>query len=587
MGSKQRNAVLADAADVLSDQLNQKLSSLAAALSRRAPHLDRRFREAIHAARPSLPVLDARQDAALQAIAPAAAFRLLSEGCPIEEFFEQVEYNGRRLAKMHLPPSTIVVALEKYDRVLCAVLANLVPEEWDNLKWVREQLLFCVILTLNNAFYQVREAETRVFYELFRVELESKNLDELLSRFLAALAEFCNTSEARLYLLDENAAEWHLGSHVGPHKPRKSWRGVNNRRIHKDLSVSHCRIAPANGRSPRKSTAPDSEWSARQQTLWSVPLSDGRTTWGVMQFAFSKSFEWLPRERELLAAAAERCWMAIEKARLVEGLAAREEQIRQLAEHMLHVEEAERKRISRELHDEAGQSMLCIRLQTEMVESALPAELGEFKLRLKDIRTTTEHTILEIRRLIAALSPAVLDQLGLGAALRQLVNRFRQVHPARVKLQLAGLGGLEKRTEVIVYRLVQECFHNIGKHSQAETVNLSLEVADGYLKLSVSDDGVGFVVEDAFAKRESFGLSGMRERVALLGGTFQILSFPGAQRNSRRRADAGKSKTVPLSRKSARDKGTRIQIELPLPKSDSKSRSARNGRVPMMPCIAG
>ena len=81
-----------------------------------------------------------------------------------------------------------------------------------------------------------------------------------------------------------------------------------------------------------------------------------------MQFGFSKPYEWLPREQELLAAAAERCLMAAEKARLMEDLAAREEQVRQLAEHMLHVEEMERRRISRELHDEAGQSLLCIRL---------------------------------------------------------------------------------------------------------------------------------------------------------------------------------------------------------------------------------
>jgi signal transduction histidine kinase len=572
---------LADAADVLSDQLHQKLSSLAAALRRRAPRLEGRFRRAIRGARPALPELDARQDAALQAIAPAAAFRLLAEGRPISEFFEQVEYNGRRLAKMHLPPSAIVVALEKYDRVLCAVLEDLVPEEWANLQWVRDQLLFCVILTLNNAFYQVREAETRVFYELFRVELESKNLDELLRRFLAALAEFCNTAEARLYLLDEAAAQWSIGSHVGPHAPRKSWRAPNSRKMHKDLSHSLCRIAA------QKPLAPDTAWAGRHQTVWSVPLSDGRTTWGVMQFAFAKPFEWLPRERELLAAAAERCWMAIEKARLVEGLAAREEQVRQLAEHMLHVEEAERKRISRELHDEAGQSMLCIRLQTEMVESALPAEFADFKQRLKAIRSTTEHTILEIRRLIAALSPAVLDQLGLGAALRQLVNRFRQVHNARVKLQLAGLAGLGKRTEVIVYRLVQECFHNIAKHSQAETVNLSVEVADGCLKLAVSDDGVGFAVEDAFAKRESFGLSGMRERVALLGGSFRIASFPRSSQASGRRAAARRNAATPLPRKGASERGTKIQIELPLPKSDSKTRTVKNGRVPALPIAAG
>ena len=131
-----------------------------------------------------------------------------------------------------------------------------------------------------------------------------------------------------------------------------------------------------------------------------------------MQFGFSKHYEWLPREQELLAAAAERCLMAAEKQRLMEDLAQREEQVRRLAEHMLHVEEMERRRISRELHDEAGQSLLCIRLQMELLEQDLPESAGEWKTKLREARDLTERTILEMRRLIAALSPAVLEQLG-------------------------------------------------------------------------------------------------------------------------------------------------------------------------------
>ena len=164
----------------------------------------------------------------------------------------------------------------------------------------------------------------------------------------------------------------------------------------------------------------------------------GRTA-GVMQFGFINAYEWLPREQELLAAAAERCLMAAEKARLMEDLAQREEQVRRLAEHMLHVEEMERRRISRELHDEAGQSLLCIRLQLELLEQAMPEKELAWRAKLGEARDLTEHTILEMRRLIAALSPAVLEQLGLGAALRQLVNRFQRL-PLPGKAQLAKMG---------------------------------------------------------------------------------------------------------------------------------------------------
>jgi two-component system sensor histidine kinase DegS len=105
------------------------------------------------------------------------------------------------------------------------------------------------------------------------------------------------------------------------------------------------------------------------------------------------------------------------------------------------------------------------------------------------------------------------------------------------------MGSPPQQTEVITYRLVQECFNNIGKHAAATHVNISLASADGFLKLCVEDNGVGFNVEEAFQKRESFGMSGMRERVALLGGKFHV-----------------------ESRTEGPKRGTKISIELPIAK---------------------
>jgi two-component system sensor histidine kinase DegS len=263
-----------------------------------------------------------------------------------------------------------------------------------------------------------------------------------------------------------------------------------------------------------------------------------------MQFAFPKSYQWLPRERELLEAAAERCLRAAERARLMEDLAAREEQVRRLGEHLLQVEEMERRRISHELHDETGQSLLYIRLRLEMLEKSVPAEHADWATTLAETRNLLESNIVDIRRLIGALSPAVLAQLGLAPALRQLVSQLRRMSPARVRLQISRLGALPKPTEIMVYRLVQECCNNIIKHSSAERVNISLSSADGLLRLHVEDDGVGFRVEEALNKRDSFGLAGIRERVALLGGKFDIRSRPRW--------------------------GTKIRIELPIPKDTKR-----------------
>ncbi len=557
---------LADAADVLSDQLRVHLHRLAVFLLPHAETLDRRFLARLKKRQCEPRQFEPKIRMALACITPGAAARILASGQPPLKFIEQVEYNGRRLAKLNLPPSSIVEALQEYDRLLTPMLRKLLPNEYANFQWVREQLHFCVILTLNNAYYQVREAETQAFYELFRVELESRKLDELLRRFLDALVQVCHADAGHLYLLNDKRSAWVLRAQAqtrGQDKPtllevpngRARMRTLaHSRQIElKDAGLGTLLLEPA--------------WKGRFQTVWSIPLATGGRTAGVMQFGFSKAYEWLPREQELLAAAAERCLMAAEKARLVEDLAAREEQVRQLAEHMLHVEEIERRRISRELHDEAGQSLLCIRLQMELLEQAIPSVHAEWIGKLREARDLTERTILEMRRLIAALSPAVLEQLGLGAAMRQLVNRFRRLHPIRVKLLLGRLGRLPQHTEIIVYRLVQECCNNIAKHSAASNVNISVSSADGWVRLAVEDNGVGFRVEEALARKDSFGLSGMRERVALLGGRFEIRSYPNNGSGNGIRTG-----TRSVDRKRA-GRGTRILIRLPVAKQPPESSS--------------
>ena len=574
---------LADAADVLSDQLHAQLYRLSKLVM---PHLDvieARFRSSLNRKR-ILPI----QAAALSSITFGAAARILTkegkhDGSSALKFIEQVEYNGRRLAKLNLPPSAIVEALQEYDRLLSAKLGQWKGEDAANFQWVREQLHFCVILTLNNAYYQVREAETQAFYELFRVELEARSLEDLLQRFVQVLAHVCQADAGHLYLISEAIEEdngkpgqpsmWmplasipQTGASQAEAVPVKRGQGFSVPAFI-DCRGSSSHKVP--GRAARRDLLLDSSWWGNHESCWSIPLAkDGRTA-GVIQLGFSKFYEWLPREQELLAAAAERCLMAAEKARLMDNLAASEEQIRQLAEHMLHVEEMERRRISRELHDEAGQSLLCIRLQMELLEQNLPESEFATKEKLREARDLTERTILEMRRLIAALSPAVLEQLGLGAALRQLVARFQRLHPIGVKLALSRLGGLPQQTEVIVYRLVQECFNNIAKHSGARQVNISATSADGLLKLNVEDDGVGFKIEEAFARRDSFGLAGMRERVTLLGGRFQIRSFPNSDFASVRQTTPAGTLQVPSrdSRRIKKDRGTKISIELPISRS--------------------
>jgi signal transduction histidine kinase len=541
---------LAEAAAGLSQQMQAQLVWMARQLAPRWAGIDQKFRRRLKGLGYS-----AEQVASLVEITPGAAGVMLASGRPLEDFLEQARYRARRLAKLDLTPARVVAALREYDLLVDRAGKAVFGGRARDLQWARNQFHFLVVLTLNDAYYQVREAESRTFYELFRVQTESRTLEQLWERCLASLTGFTGAAEAGIFLMEEDGS-WVAAAGL------PEWRG---RRLHAAPDavkrLGQPRVLAAGGKDTGAILGPG--WAARYVSVWSVPMISGGSLRGVLQFAFRKVYSWLPRELSLLEDAAARCWEAAEKAKLTEELARREQQIRALAEHMVEIEEAERRRISRELHDEAGQSLLYVRLQLEMLEQQA-ADAGPVAARLRELRQMVEHSILEIRRLIAALSPAILEQMGLAAALRQLVGRFRQMHPAEVAVHIPRRLELPKKVEIIVYRLVQEALNNVAKYSLASHVNLSVETADGVLKLLVEDDGIGFDVEEAFSRPDRYGLSGLRERVALLGGVLEVESVkkPAAEISGR----SEKSRARPRH-------GTRIRVTLPLVDAAGESRA--------------
>lgn len=472
-----------NAASVFDAALCAALGRLGRELAGRLPRLDAAFNRSLR------PCYDALQRRALCAIAPGAALRFFADERPPEEFLEQVEYNGRRLAKMNLPPQDILEALAGYP--LPAPEASLTA---------LQQLRLAVALEVGAAFYQVREAETQAFYGLFRAEVEARDLEELLRRSIEVLTRVLRAEAGRLVLVES-----------GGIAPR--------------LAACLARPLYLTDNARGRALVLEAGWHGRHASFWSYPFRDGETTVAVAQFAFPKPYRWLPRELILLEAAGERCLAAVRRARLLSDLAAGEEQVRQLARHLLRAGEEERRRISRELHDEAGQSMLLVRMKLESLEQA--AE-GPLRASLRQVREMTERGIAEVRRAVAALSPAVLERLGLEAALRQWMTRFAKSFPVAVRLELPEpFPEVSQETAAVIYRVAQECCHNIAKHSKASRVNLSLTTSDSHLELSVADNGTGFDLRKALAKPDSFGLAGMRERVSLLGGTLEVRSRPG------------------------------------------------------------
>jgi len=441
---------------------------LARAIAPFAVRLERRFRMVLRGRS-----YGAAEIRALLAITPAALSRLLSLG----RFLEQVDYNGCRLAKLNVPPGEVKELLREFAKLLETQLPG-------RFHPAREQLQLATLLTLETAFHRVREAEAQAFFGLYRAELEARDLDDLMRRFVRILTRTFHARSGRLLLLDES-----IGGKLT--RPLYIERGK-----------------------PAERLIADPRMRGRYASYWSHPLGAS----ALVQFGFAVPYPWLPRELALLGAAGERCREAIEKARL-------ESEIRRLEAQARHTEEEERRRIGRELHDEAGQSLLLLRLQLDMMGRDAPASLIP---RIREACGVAERTVEELRRIVAALSPAVLERLGLAPALRQLAARFRKMHPAELSMRISvGSEALPMHIQQVIYRVAQESLQNIAKHSQATHVNLSLRVADKSIRLSVTDNGAGFSAKTADSQPMSFGLAGMRERAAILGGTFAVRSAPG------------------------------------------------------------
>lgn len=215
--------------------------------------------------------------------------------------------------------------------------------------------------------------------------------------------------------------------------------------------------------------------------------------------------------------------------RAMDALGAARERLQGLSRRLLEVQEAERRHLARELHDDIGQGLTALKLNLEALArgrdgAALEARIGE-------ALETTRHTIERVRQLSVNLRPLQLDDLGLAAALRSHLDRQAKLGGLAPHFEIQEVPvKLSADIETACFRVAQEAINNIVRHSKAANVWLRLFLAGERLALSVRDDGAGFDVISAqrrAAAGESLGVVSMEERVALAGGTLQIHSAPG------------------------------------------------------------
>ncbi|WP_198668371.1 HAMP domain-containing sensor histidine kinase [Streptomyces triticisoli] len=188
---------------------------------------------------------------------------------------------------------------------------------------------------------------------------------------------------------------------------------------------------------------------------------------------------------------------------------------------VLLAQEAERRRIAQELHDEVGQSMTAILLALKRAADEARPPLRD---ELQQAQEITRGSLDEVRRLVRRLRPGVLDDLGLVAALTSLTSDFATHTGLRLVRRFAtDLPSLEPETELVLYRVAQESLTNAARHADAERIVVSLRRTDGAVELAITDDGRGIK-----AACEGAGIRGMRERALLIGARLDIAAAPVA-----------------------------------------------------------
>jgi PAS domain S-box-containing protein len=220
-----------------------------------------------------------------------------------------------------------------------------------------------------------------------------------------------------------------------------------------------------------------------------------------------------------------------ERKRVEEALMQSERRLRLLSTRLLTVQEEERRRVSAELHDELGQALILFKIQMRSILGALRPDQAELKGECDELIDYINEVSENVRRLSRDLSPAILEDLGFFSAIRRLAEGFAKQFNVKTSVDMAEAEDLfPQEAQIIGYRIIQECFTNIARHSQAKNVSVKIEKQERQLVFRVEDDGIGFKVEEVLGKdplEKGIGLAAMVERARMLKGSCDIHSQEG------------------------------------------------------------
>ncbi len=466
---------------------------------------------------------EGRAMVALERLKLGVGFVMFSHS-DFSQFNENLYYYGQRLAKLRVDTRQVARSLEIYQKIAAPFIAEAFHDRRFQVMAALETLSSASFVVVSGAYFDVQQNASDALLKVLDAELSAINLSALLDRVLVVTQGIFGANVGVVLLADPESNKLRVRSFTGlapgfgedvAIAPGQGFTGHIFETGEPDMLPDLTRSAGVLNKELRE----------RACALWGVPLKINDRMIGVLILGFEKPYQWLPSELELLRAVAERSALAIDRARMTDALREREIRIVELSGHLLKAQEEERKRISRELHDETGQALMVIRLYLGMLDGAVKNREG--KAKIGELLAVVDRTIEGIRRIIGRLSPLVLQELGLIAAIRKEAKDLARTAGVQSRVAIGDdVGRLDPVIETAIYRVVQESLHNVAKHAQAQNVNIQMEREGETLKLIIEDDGMGIrAVTNSL--RPSFGMAGMQERISTLGGQMRVVSRKG------------------------------------------------------------
>jgi len=438
---------------------------------------------------------------------------------------EQLQYSAARLAKMEIPLSDIHAALAAFQ----PLVLNRLRRHFDvdtaaaAQAWLQQQTQLAVA----EAFVAAQSNAVQALLAVLDAELSAATLNQLLQVLLQQAARLFPIRWGEILLLEPG----------GERLRHAATLGLGPEMILEPAGVgAFFQCVLREGRPGFLLDAANDPGVSQPyyrelevKSVWAVPLQAGAEPLGILTVAFDRVYECMPGERELLLALGHRSALAIERTRLREKLEQQQARVMDLSRRLLDAHDEERRRISRDLHDETGQGLLALRLYLEMGLRQPPEKARPW---LQKGLTLVDSSVAELRRIMAQLSPLALDELGLEAAVRQELRRLRAEQRWSVRFHCALNGhALDRKLEILLYRVVVEGLRNVARHARARSVRLRIRAARHQVCIHLIDDGVGLAPDvqrqSHAASGSGLGLAGIRERVRLAGGRFELRSQPG------------------------------------------------------------